>query len=329
MAYMIKTEPTLPYVNSQDPWANGQQFEEVTTFRDNKVPINGLTFSDDGHYMVTSDDDGFLYVYDCHTGTKERAIHCVKCGCSDVKYLHAANNILFAASKTYTSIRHFSLYDQKFIRFFHGHTARVTRLAISPVDDLFLSASEDRTVRFWDARQQDCLGMIQTMDNVPNIAIDPDCLVVAVAVVDKFIKLYDKRYYENGPFSTFDYSMFGDREWVDMSFSNDGKFILISTPGDHIRLVDAFEGQLVHTLSGHTNENNAPLRAAFSLCSNYIACGGTDGKITFWSRETGSIISRLSTDHTDGIRQIEFNPVWKQMGSTARETKLWQTKINA
>ena len=45
-----------------------------TTFRENRLPINGLTFSDDGKFLATTSDDETLTVYDCVYGAKERKV---------------------------------------------------------------------------------------------------------------------------------------------------------------------------------------------------------------------------------------------------------------
>lgn len=42
--------------------------------------------------------------------------------------------------------------DKSYIRYFKGHTKRVTSLEMSPKDDTFLSGAEDDTVRLWDLR---------------------------------------------------------------------------------------------------------------------------------------------------------------------------------
>lgn len=38
-------------------------------------------------------------------------------------------------------------------------------------------------------------------------------------------------------------------EWTGLKFSPDGKFILISTSGSMIKLVDAFHGNVLHTFT--------------------------------------------------------------------------------
>ena len=40
------------------------------------------------------------------------------------------------------ALRYHSLHDNQYLRYFRGHTARVTNVAMSPKNDLFMSAAE-------------------------------------------------------------------------------------------------------------------------------------------------------------------------------------------
>lgn len=59
-----------------------------------------------------------------------------------------------------------------------------------------------------------------------------------------------------GPFATFNVKPDDGvtAEWTNMSFSPDGRSILVMTNGEMMRLIDAFSGQLLHTLQGHRND---------------------------------------------------------------------------
>lgn len=45
------------------------------------------------------------------------------------------------------TLRYHSIYDNRYIRYFKGHTGKVTTLCMSPKTDMFLSAAEDKQVR--------------------------------------------------------------------------------------------------------------------------------------------------------------------------------------
>ena len=89
------------------------------------------------------------------------------------------------------TIRYLSLHDNKYIRYFSGHTKklvslnsttictsatiqcctcnisnfRVVTLNMSPIDDTFLSGSMDKTIRLWDLRSPNCQVLHWTCTN--------------------------------------------------------------------------------------------------------------------------------------------------------------------
>lgn len=76
--------------------------------------------------------------------------------------------------------RYLSLHDNKYIRYFPAHTKKVVTLCTSPVDDMFLSGSLDKTLRLWDLRSPNCQGFMQlngesTMNGFQGIQIFTPC----------------------------------------------------------------------------------------------------------------------------------------------------------
>ena len=55
--------------------------------------------------------------------------------------------------------------------------------------------------------------------------------------------------YCQGPFATFKMQQDKDCDWTGLKFSPDGKLILISTNGQVIRLIDAFQGTPLQTFT--------------------------------------------------------------------------------
>jgi len=105
-------------------------------------------------------------------------------------------------------------------------------------------------------------------------AFDPEGLIFAAGINSELLKLYDLRSFDKGPFSSFkvgsklycvllsfsslnhvDFPNVADSgsDWTGLKFSPDGKMILVSTNGDHHKILDSFSGQLIHNLSGFTN----------------------------------------------------------------------------
>uniref|UniRef100_A0A915IJT3 Anaphase-promoting complex subunit 4-like WD40 domain-containing protein n=1 Tax=Romanomermis culicivorax TaxID=13658 RepID=A0A915IJT3_ROMCU len=242
-------------------------------YRDNNDRINSLDFSPDGLTLITSSDDDSIIIYDCQNGTKKRQVNSKKYGVDLVHFTHALNTAIHTSTKVDDTIRYLSLHDNKYLRYFPGHTKKVVTLCMSPIDDMFLSGSLDKTIRVWDLKSQNCQGLMH-LPGRPVVSFDPEGLIFAVGVNSECVKLYDLRSFDKGPFNTFKLPQQDkDCDWTGLKFSPDGKTIMISTSGNVIRLIDSFQGNLMHVLSGHLNNKGLPLEASFSPDANYVFSG--------------------------------------------------------
>jgi WD40 repeat protein len=79
----------------------------------------------------------------------------------------------------------------------HDHfvLTRVVALSMSPVDDMFLSGSMDKTLRLWDLRSPNCQGLMH-LTSRPVAAFDPEGLIFAAGVNSESVKLYDLRSFD-------------------------------------------------------------------------------------------------------------------------------------
>ncbi len=66
---------------------------------------------------------------------------------------------------------------------------------MSPVDDMFLSGSMDKTLRLWDLRSPNCQGLMH-LTSRPVAAFDPEGLIFAAGVNSESVKLYDLRSFD-------------------------------------------------------------------------------------------------------------------------------------
>ena len=240
--------------------------------RDHQARINSVDFSKDGELLLSSGDDQHVYIYSCQHGTQVQTSQCRKYGVESARFTHDPFSIIAASRNDYDhGIRYLSLHDNRYMRFFKGHTDRVVALEMSPKEDTFASASADDTVRLWDLRTTDCTGVIRFAGGRrAAIAFDLQGMVFAASGGGGQTKMYDVRAYDKGPFATFTPDMGGPIDFSSVKFSHDGKLMLLgTTQGTVPRHVESSRPEASATSA--TSPSSSPrqrqneLRAAFSL----------------------------------------------------------------
>jgi COMPASS component SWD2 len=133
-----------------------KSFQVAKVQKDNSRLVNGMDFDDNNSFLCTSSDDESIRLYSLSSGKLHNTIYSKKYGCSNIRFTHRSNNILYCSTKVENSIRYMSLHDNKYLRYFKGHESLVVSMEMSPADDMFISAGLDNTVRIWDLRSPAC-----------------------------------------------------------------------------------------------------------------------------------------------------------------------------
>lgn len=287
-----------------------------------------------------------------------KTLYSKKYGVDLPRFTHKNTAIVHASTKEDDTLRYHSLHDNKYLQYFRGHKGRVVSLEVSPVDDGFMSGSMDKTVRLWDLRTPTCRGLLN-LPASPIVAYDASGLVFAVAVnVYSRILLYDQANFDKAPFlvitledPTLALISFPPRAiyMTSLSFSTNGKYLLVGCSGDAHYIMDAFEGHLLAKLEGHVGlerrKLSTPLKiepekgcsgeeVSWTPDSKYIVSGSLDGKVIVWDvqnlptksgpinlKETPLRLRPLTAleGHPGPSRCVRFNPRLAMMCTAGAE----------
>ncbi|KLT45658.1 WD40 repeat-like protein [Cutaneotrichosporon oleaginosum] len=318
------------------------------------LQISSIAFDDSGERAVTAGDDDVFILFDARKGKKLKTLYSKKYGISHARFTHKSTNIIHASTKNDHALRYHSMHDNKYLAYFQGHTATVRSLHMNPVDDTFVSAGDDGTVRLWDLRMQACKGLVNDIGGSTIAAFDSSGCVFAVACTqNQTVFLFDASTSDDAPFA---HQPLIDHElakisappprphFTSIAFSNNGHYLLVGTDRGTHYILDAFELNIVRRLEGHVGLGRmSGEEVSWSADSNYVFSGSGDGSVLVWDMtppkgETkleaprGSPPPTLTPSITlrppgegdiSPARAVAFNPRYSLLGVGGQEFSLW------
>ncbi|KAK2038165.1 WD40 repeat-like protein [Colletotrichum somersetense] len=249
--------------------------------------VNSVAFSGDGTQLASASDDKTVKIWDAATD------HCLRT-------LAGHSDAVISCLRT-----------------LGGHSDFVNSVAFSGDGTQLASASDDKTVKVWDAATGQCLRTLGGhSDFVNSVAFSGDGTQLASASADTTTKVWDAATGQclqtlNGH-TSFVYSA---------AFSGDGTQLASASYDKTFKVWDATTGQCLRTLAGHSSSVTS---VAFSGDGTQLVSASWDKTVKVWDAATSQCLRTLE-GHSDAVISMAFSGDGTQLASASDDNtvKVW------
>lgn len=293
-----------------------------------------MSYHPDGHHLfVATEQNSTVTLIDAiRTGQAKGSYSCDREGVSVVTATHDDYCVLSAGNKQNT-IQYWSLYDNKILRKFRGHTSSVYELSMSPTDDMFLSSSSSEgagsssgnSVRLWNLQQAGCMAKLDLQQagaisavSSPKAAFDHTGMIFSIMAAmpnpqeGNYVHLYDARNYSGGAFAEFKLTTAlmqeamkthqvtspppGPLSFTNIDFNLSGDRVLLQSREGLAVVLDGFEGtiqRIFQPSSNTTNSSSIGVSSCFTPDGKSMLMGNTTGTIDVYDLQSGTVVKQL------------------------------------
>jgi WD40 repeat protein len=204
-----------------------------------------------------------------------------------------------------------------------GHSKGVTSVAFSHDSSKLASASDDRTVKVWDASSGACLQTLEGHSSwVSSVAFSHDSSKLASASDDNTVKVWDAS--SGVCLETLEGHSGAIRS---VAFSHDSGKLASASYDRTVKVWDASSGACLQTLEGHSG---AVRSVTFSHDSGKLASASDDRTVKVWDASSGACLQTLE-GHSSYVSSIAFSHDSSKLASASDDNtvKVWDVSSRA
>jgi WD40 repeat protein len=310
------------------------------TLRHN-VELNAAKFSIDGTLLATTDDDGYVKLWEVPSGQLRATIQTEAGNVEDAAF--SPDGTTLAAACADGTVKLWDVRTQK-LHSALDHGGEAVAVAFTPDGKFVASGGEDGTVKIWDlASAAEPVTLSNQDGRIWSLAFAPDGRVLASASADYTVTLFDVA--ARKLLTTFDH----EGEVNAVAFSPDGQSLATGSDDGFVRVWDLSQRRARLTLPAADPQTDYVLSVAFAPDGRTLAAGiggdpsnllenvleavgigfgtaGTHytGEARLWDSRTGKSIAAAS-GHTDWVWSVAFSPDGERLATASDDStaRLW------
>ena len=242
-------------------------------------------FSPDGATILTASWDKTARLWDARTGKALGVLRGHTQGVKDAEFSPDGLRIVTAGAYEDASARIWQAGTRKLVAVLRGHRAGVNQASYSRDGKLIVTASDDSTVRIWDAYSAEEVGQpLFHTSAVRGAVFNPSATQVAAAVevpghLRNAVAVWDvlaRTHHELGSGST---------SFNTVAYSPNGASIVVASDDGTAAIVDASTGEQRSLLTGHTGFVK---HASLSPDGTLVVTASADGTARVWDVASGA-----------------------------------------
>jgi WD40 repeat protein len=184
---------------------------------------------------------------------------------------------------------------------------------------LLASASDDRTVKVWDASSGACLQTLEGHSKyVRSVAFSHDSTRLASTSKDHTVKIWDVRSNSGG---TFSQTPKGHGDLVNsVAFSHDSTCLASASDDWTVKIWDVSSGACLQTLEGHSSYVRS---VAFSCDSTLLASTSRDKTVKIWDISGACLQTLEGHGNCTNSAAFSYDSIWLASSSDDGTVKIW------